>query len=140
MPAFDQCHEQVVRALQKDGWRLEQTAVKLFFDDRYAYVDMKVSRGINGNREQMLLVEVKCFPDKNSTTRDLYAAIGQYLVYRAMIRALDQSIEIYLSIPSSIFNEVFDDIVLHVIEESRINVVVINLETETIVKWIASQN
>ena len=23
MPAFDQCHEQVVRALQKDGWTLE---------------------------------------------------------------------------------------------------------------------
>ena len=138
MPAFDQCHEQVVHALQKEGWRLEQSSVSLFFDDRYAYVDMRVSRGSNGNHEQILLLEVKCFPDKDSTTRDLYTAIGQYLVYRAMIQELRKPYGIYLSIPHLIFDEIFDVSVMRVIQETRINIVVINLESETIVKWITS--
>jgi hypothetical protein len=99
---------------------------------------MRISRGSNGNLEQILLVEVKCFSDNDSTTRDLYTAIGQYLVYRAMIQELRQHYGIYLSIPHLIFDEIFDVPVMRVVEEIGLNIVVINLESEAVVKWITS--
>jgi XisH protein len=108
----------------------------LFLPPRVGYIDLRVSRGSNGQQEQMLLVEVKCFPDKESTTRDLYPSIGQYLVYRAMAQDADLPFPLYLSVPESIFDTIFDPSVMRVMNESKMNIIVINLEKETIVRWI----
>lgn len=86
MPALDHCHEQVLRALQNDGWRIEYTPVRIYLPYRTIYIDVGISQGTNGTRQQILVVEVKCFPDAYDTTRELYAAFGQYLIYRAMIK------------------------------------------------------
>ncbi len=134
--AFDVCHEQIVRALEKAGWHLESAPFKLVFEPRTVYVDVQMSRGVDGSREQIVLVEVKCFPDEHSTTRDLYAAIGQYLVYRAMLLELRMLHALYLAVPENSFDVVFDAIVMRVIGETQIKVVVVNLDSETVVRWI----
>jgi hypothetical protein len=36
MPAFDQCHEQVVHALEKDGWRITDGQIWLTTGKRNA--------------------------------------------------------------------------------------------------------
>jgi hypothetical protein len=136
--AFDVCHEQIVRALEKAGWRLESTPFKLAFEARTVYVDVQMSRGVDGSREQIVLVEVKCFPDEHSTTRDLYTAIGQYLVYRAMLMELGMPYVLYLAVPDNSFEVVFDAIVMRVIEETQIKIVVVNVNTEQVVRWIES--
>jgi hypothetical protein len=84
MPKLDQCHEQVVRALQKDGW-VVNTPYSLFVHKRRAYVDLSAMRQVNGTRQQILLVEVKCFADRKSSADELYGAIGQYIIYRMMM-------------------------------------------------------
>lgn len=134
--AFDVCHDQIVRALQKAGWRLENAPHRLHLEFRTVYVDARLSRGSNGRHEQVMLVEVKCFPDEDSTTKELYASIGQCLVYRAMIGRLDLPYSLYLAVPDSIFDKVFDSIVMQIIEETQIRVVVVNLESESVVQWI----
>jgi len=136
MSAFDQCHEQVVRALEKAGWEVVQSPFRLRLFYRFVYVDLEVARGTNGSREQMLLVEVKCFPDPKNTTRDLYTSIGQYLVYRAMIREKGLPHSVYLAVPETIFSAVFDPAVMQVVKDSQIKIVVVNLEEERIVQWI----
>jgi hypothetical protein len=134
--AVDNCHEQVVQALLKDGWHVEDSPVKLSLEARLAYVDVELSRGTNGSRQQIILVEVKCFPDQDSTTRDLYVSIGQYLVYRAMIVELGLPHTLYLSVPDNIFANVFDLSVMRVINESQIKIVVVNLDKERVTRWI----
>ncbi len=86
--AFDVCHEQIVHALEKEGWRVTKQQAKLNTTLRQIFVDIFAERGINGSRQQILLVEVKCFPDRESTTQELYISIGQYLIYRAVIAEL----------------------------------------------------
>jgi hypothetical protein len=122
--------------LEKEGWTLLSSPFKLVLPPRLVYIDLRVTRGINGSREQIIVVEVKCFPDQKATTRDLYATIGQYLVYRAMIIEADYPYSLYLAVPEHIFNGIFDTPVKRVIGESRIKLVVINVETETVVQWI----
>jgi hypothetical protein len=57
-----------------------------------------------------------------------------------MIQELRRPYSLYLSIPQNIFEEIFDVAVMRVITESKIDIVVINLELEVIVKWIKSSN
>ncbi len=134
--AVDTCHEQMVRALEKDGWHVEASPVKLSRGSRLAYVDVELSRSVNGSRQHMILVEIKCFPDQESTTRDLYVSLGQYLVYRAMLLEIGLSYILYLAVPENIFAAIFDVTVLRAITDSRINVVVINVPAEVVIKWI----
>jgi hypothetical protein len=139
MPAFDQCHEQVVHALQKEQWQVVKAPLRVQVDSRVAYIDVEMARGANGSREYMLLAEIKCLSGQDATTTELYEALGQYLVYRAMIfeRSLPHSV--YLAVPESEFNAIFDVSVMRVVNESQIRIVVVNLETERLVKWIETQ-
>ena len=134
--ALDTCHEQIVRALEKAGWNVASSPFKLILPSRLVYIDLRMSRGMNGSRDQIVLVEVKCFPDQKSTTRDLYTSIGQYLVYRAMIVQSEFPYSLYLAVPEHIFSVVFDTAVMQVVNESSIRIVVINVQTETVAQWI----
>lgn len=134
--ALDQCHPQVVRALEKDGWVIENEEYRLLLPSRVGYIDLRMSRGKNGHREQLMFVEVKCFPDEDSTTRDLYVSIGQYLVYRAMIDEIGLPDAIYLAVPEHIYEKVFDSAVTRVVSESKIKMIIVDIVTEAIVQWI----
>ena len=72
---------------------------RLLSDYRYGYADVELSRGTNGNRELIILIEIKCFPGEGSVTSDLYEAIGQYLIYRAMILDSRLPHALYLDVP-----------------------------------------
>jgi XisH protein len=65
MPKLDQCHDQIVRALEKEGWRVRPMQEQLYTPDRAAFIDIVASRGANGSSQEILLVEIKCFPNRN---------------------------------------------------------------------------
>ena len=65
-----------------------------------------------------------------------YTAIGQYLVYRAMLIEMNMTHSLYLCIPTLIFEELFDTSVIHVIRDSRIKIVVVDLASEKVTQWI----
>ncbi|MEM6530093.1 MAG: element excision factor XisH family protein, partial [Chloroflexota bacterium] len=88
MPAIDHCHEQVKHALQKENWSITSDPYTITLPDRFLYIDLEAQRGSNGQTEQIILVEVKCFSSVNRITHDLYVAIGQYVTYRVAITQL----------------------------------------------------
>ncbi len=136
MPAVDQCHEQVKRALQKDGWHITADPFPLFLTYRAAYIDLEATKGVNGTQEQIILVEVKCFAEGQAPTTQLYTAIGQYIVYRAMLAEEDINTSLFLSVPEATFDMVFDDVIKRVVGENAIRIVIVDLESEQIVRWI----
>ena len=136
MPAFDQCHGQVVRALEKDGWVIESQPVMYLIGRRRVFVDLQARRQVNGSGQQVMLVEVKCFPDPDSTTHELYAAIGQYIMYRAILKELAINVSLYLSIPEEVFEDIFDVVTQNAIRDNQIKLVIVNLGAERIIRWI----
>ncbi|MBC7810644.1 MAG: fatty-acid oxidation protein subunit alpha [Burkholderiales bacterium] len=136
MPALDQCHHQVVRALQKAGWIITNQPYNVSALDRQVYVDVRAVQSVNGHREQILLLEVKCFLDKLSITTELYIAVGQYIFYRTMLKELNDDTPLYLSVPETAYVEFFDEIVRRIMRENRIKLLIVDLKTETIVRWI----
>lgn len=136
MPQFDTCHHQVVSALQKDGWLIDAEQVVISTEKRQGFVDVRAAREVNGTRQQVMFVEVKCFPDRNSTTQELYIAIGQYIIYRAIMVESETVIPLYLAVPDEVFEAVFDSSVRWSIRESQIKLVIVDLDGEVIKKWI----
>jgi XisH protein len=85
MPKLDQCHNQIVRALEKDGWRVDAKPRRLVHQERLVFIDIRARRQINASGQQILLAEIKCFPDRDRTTLEVYIAFGQYIIYRALL-------------------------------------------------------
>jgi XisH protein len=136
MPMLDQCHEQVVRALQKDGWTVRPTPFYTGFDRRKVFIDIQALQQKNGSAQGIVVVEVKCFLDPHNITTDFYTAIGQYLVYRTILRQTQNAMPLYLAVSEIIFQTVFDETAHLILNESKIKVLVVDMNREKIVRWI----
>lgn len=135
MPALDDCHPQVVRALEKEGWHVEARPFQMKIQKRRIYIDLEATRQINGSKHHILLVEVKCFTGLHPTT-ELYQAVGQYLIYRAALAERNLVIPLFLFIPLTAYQQLFDVTVQRVSSECRIKWMVVDLLNEEIVEWI----
>ncbi len=135
MPRLDDCHEQVVHALESDGWRVDDRPRRLIHEERLVFIDIQAAKGINGSRQQILLAEVKCFPDRERTTQELYIAFGQYIVYRALLAQEEIDLPLYLAVPQDAYEPIFDSTVMRAISDNKVKLVIVNLETETISQW-----
>jgi hypothetical protein len=134
MPVLDSCHPQIVRALRKEGWRVEDKPRALRVNRRRVLVDVSASRITNTGVREILLAEVKCLSE-SSTTQELYTAIGQYLVYRTMLDQLEIRVPLYLAVPEAGYLSLFDSTIRQLVDDNRIKLVIVNLVTETIVAW-----
>ena len=79
---------QVVHALEKAGWRIAPNQLSLTTPMSELFVDIVARRRVEIGDQEMIVVEVKCFPAGSANTTELYTAIGQYLVYIHMQRFL----------------------------------------------------
>jgi len=134
--AFDVCHDQIVRALQNAGWRIEGESVQLAVEERTGFIDIRARRDANGSTQQVLYVEVKCFQDENRATTELYTALGQYMVYRTMLNRINLSMPLYLAVPEATFTKIFDSVIMEIVGNNRMKLMIVKLEEETIVQWI----
>jgi hypothetical protein len=85
MSRQDFCHNQIIHALQNDGWDVDDRQFRLRLPSRLIFIDIHATKNSNGHRENVLLAEVKCFPERRADTTDLYQALGQYILYRSVL-------------------------------------------------------
>jgi hypothetical protein len=107
MPALDSCHMQIVHALEKAGWQVAPNQLGLTTAMSELFVDIVARRRVEIGDQEMIVVEIKCFPPGSANTTELYTAIGQYLVYRELLIANNFDSPLYLAVPSSIYETVF---------------------------------
>jgi hypothetical protein len=136
MPALDRCHPQVVRALEMAGWVVGPKPVSIGTVMNTLFADLEAERRVGDNIERIILVEVKCFADSDTMMNDVYTALGQYLIYRSLIRQLYPSRAIYLAIPNFAYHGVFTKIAMPVVKEAAIKLLVIDLVDEVIEQWL----
>jgi hypothetical protein len=135
MPALDKCHPQIVRAMEKDGWQVDPLPHPLRVQNRRVFVDISATRRVNGSGKRVLLAEVKCFAQIDSTTQELYTAIGQYLIYLTMLSQRGIDTPLYLVIPEHVYQLVFDSTVELAFNNYGIKAIIVDLDQERIVQW-----
>jgi len=131
MPALDKCHDQVVRALEKEGWTVASKPISLVAPERHPPL---ADIGAQREGDEIIVVKVKCFADDE--LYELYTAIGQYLVYRSLIRRANKTQKLYLAIPSSAYHGIFRQLGMSIVAETGIKMIVVNMNSEVIEKWL----
>jgi hypothetical protein len=130
MPAIDKCHDQFVRAMQKDGWKVELQPYTIVVKGRRFYIDVRLRK----NRNWIIVVEVKCF--SGDELLELYIAIGQYLLYRSMLEQLGIQRPLYLAVPKTAYSGILKDIAMPLISSLRINLIVVDMKKEKVEEWL----
>ena len=141
MPAIDHCEPAIVRALQRAGWVVTDQPLTIRADTGrlgYIYADLRLQQNVTDG-DAIVVVEVKCFESADRFLDDFYRAVGQYIVYRNAIRLQGETIPVYLALPWIPFQRYFGSkLIQAALDDVRIDLIVVNLDTEEIVQWITS--
>ncbi|NJN60873.1 MAG: fatty-acid synthase [Coleofasciculaceae cyanobacterium RL_1_1] len=135
MPRRDLYHDTVKNALIKDGWTITHDPLTLGDADLRVYADLCVTKSTNTDAQISLTIEVKVFGTSSHAT-ELEKAVGQYVLYRSILRHKDSPIQTYLAIPTQIYRTFFQhQIVQNLIQDEQIRLLIFNPATETIEQW-----
>ncbi|MBE9042130.1 XisH family protein [Oscillatoriales cyanobacterium LEGE 11467] len=139
MPAKDLYHDRVRSALIKDGWRITRDTYQIKFKEIKLYADLAAETMFAAERDRkQIIVEVKSFLGA-SRVRDFEAAIGQYILYRLYLSQIFPEATVYLAINSDIYRSFFlKEAIEFVIKELNIQLIIVDIDREVIVRWINS--
>jgi hypothetical protein len=132
LPAKDRCQDEVVRALQKDGWQVNTKPPRLNVMDIYVHIDLEARKP-----DEHLYIEVKYFPGYNDS-QELYISFGQYVIYREILAKVLPNAVLYLAVPKEVYENVFTDTIRSTAFNNRVQMIVVDIESEVIVQWISS--
>ncbi|MCK5898359.1 MAG: hypothetical protein KAG06_04740 [Methylococcales bacterium] len=83
-----------------------------------------------------MAVEIKSFL-QNSTLTEFYQALGQFLSYKQALKIEEPDRELYLAVPTSIYNGFFQQLVVQKITQTyQLKILVYNPKTEELDRWI----
>jgi len=137
MPAYDRFHNVVRHALVKDGWTITHDPLRLNVGERSLQVDLGAERLLGAERgTERIAVEIKSFGGA-SDIADLHLAIGQYVVYRALLDQTEPDRVLFLAVPVAALYGVFEeDIGQVLIRRESLRLFGFDPVMEEIVQWI----
>jgi XisH protein len=138
VPARDIYHQIVKEALIKANWTITHDPFPLSWAKRNLSIDLGAEQLFAAEqRERKIAVEVKSFL-RESRIADLEQALGQYTLYKDILKRTEPERELYLALPLSAFGELFegDKFAQILLENNRLKLLVYNPQTEEIVQWL----
>lgn len=137
MPVRDIYHNCVKNALIKDGWTITHDPLRLSWGGKDMYVDLGVEQLLAAEKAgRRIAVEIKSFVG-DSAVDDLEKAVGQYVLYRAVLVEREPDRVLYLAVPKDILQDIFEEpLGALLLKHNLAQVVGFDPATEVIVKWI----
>ncbi|GCL43424.1 XisH family protein [Anabaena sp. FACHB-1250] len=137
MPAKDIYHDGFKNALLKDGWQIIRDPYTIRYEGLKLFADLAGKKLFSAQKEDTnIVVEIKSFLSL-SLIHEFQCALGQYILYRTLLRQLHPDYRVYLAIEQEAYETFFQTKGIQlVIEEYKILLIVINIVQEEIVQWI----
>lgn len=136
MAAKDIFHQQVRRALEKDGWTVTDDPLMVFWPrtDKPLHPDGEQLLGAMKDTATIAVI-VTSFLGASQIT-DLQYALGQFVVCRSSLHANDPARSLLLAIREDVFLALFQEPeVQELCSQEQIRLLVFNSLREEIVKW-----
>lgn len=135
--AQDAYHQEVRRALVKDGWTITDDPFYILYKGTRAYADLAAEKPMAAQKgERKIVVEIKVFGTPSPMT-ELERAVGQYGIYRTFLKRLSPERELFLAIALDIWQDFFlKPAVQDIVADHQISILVFNPEIEEVVQWI----
>ena len=136
MPKLDIIHNAVKNALIKDGWTITHDPFIIEYKELTLYADLAAERPIAAERAgRKIVVEVKSFVGA-SKIQDLKIGLGQYEIYVSLLEITDPKRKLYVAISEKVYDDFFTlESIQVIINRLQVPLIVVNPETEEIVKW-----
>ena len=139
MPALDFYHDAVKNALTKDGWTITHDPLTLRWGRKDLFVDLGAQKLLAAKKgDRRIAVEIKSFLGRSEVT-DLEKALGQYILYRDIMRELEseKDRELYLAVHRAVYVDVFQEpFGKLLIDNGHLRVIVFDEQKEEILRWI----
>ena len=137
MPAKDQYHDCVRQALIKDGWVITHDPLRLSWGGKDLYVDLGAVQLLAAEKgERRIAVEIKSFLG-DSEIDDLEKALGQFVLYRAVLAARQPGWVLFLAVPEDVARDVFDaPLGRLMVADQSVRIFGFDSKSEVITRWI----
>ncbi len=137
MSAKDKFHEIVKTALQKDQWIVTHDPYPLQAGSFNLAIDIGAEKIIAAEQKgRKIAVEIKSFRSP-SRIADFYNALGQFISYRSALKLQDKDRQLYLGVPSDIYEEFFQtSFIQELVQENQVYLLTYNIEQEVIERWL----
>lgn len=139
MPADDVIKPNVVNALVKDGWTITHDPYRIEVGTDNLYVDVAAERTLVGAQRgvEYIAVEVKSFLAQ-SILREFQLALGQFLLYRSAMKRTDPERRLIVAVSDTVYANLMERTAVGlVLNDQDVPFLVVQLETEEIVRWIS---
>jgi hypothetical protein len=137
MARLDKIHEAVKNALKNDGRAITHDPLTFLLEKQRVLIDLAAEKLFTAEKEgRKIAVVVKSFLSV-AKMNEFYGAIGQYDVYSVYLEEFDPERKLFLAISQEIFQDFFERRAVQLVtQKKRIAILVVNIETEEIVKWV----
>jgi XisH protein len=138
MPTKDIYHDAVKNALVKDGWKVTHDPLRLTWGGKDMYVDLGAERLLAAEKAgQQIAVEIKSFVG-DSEMDDLEKALGQYVLYRAVLAEREPNRALYLAVPKDVLDIFEQPLGKLLLKNNLAQVIGFDPQAEVILQWIPS--
>lgn len=137
MPRRDLLHDSCKNALIKAGWRITHDPYAILRGRQRLFIDLAAEILLAAEKEgRKIAVEVKSMLGTNEMP-ELERALGQYVLYRSLLRRREPDRKLYLAITDAAWIEHFDlaegrDL----IDDESLRLIVFDPGREEIEQWI----
>ena len=137
MSRRDSLHESARRTLEKDGWTITDDPLVLVLEQTLLKADLGAEKFLAAQKaSEKIAIEIKDF-DSPSVISELKKTMGQLQLYQWALEAQEPERKLFLAVSESIYIKHFQKPIFKlVIERNKINLLVYNIESEEIVRWI----
>ncbi len=135
--ARDLFHGIVRSALEKDGWTITDDPLSIRCGGVDIQIDLGVQKLIAAEKgTEKIAVEIKNFVSASKIS-EFHMALGQFINYRTALRSEDPERILYLAVPLAVYNDFFNlPFTQIVISENKLKIIIYNVDTAEIVKWL----
>lgn len=137
MPPRDLYHDNVREALIKDGWTITHDPFMIEFDDLRVFADLGAEKLFAAEKSgRRIVIEVKVFSGP-SPVADLEVALGQYGLYRSLLKQKGELRDVYLAVADDVYNDFLQQATITgVLADQHVKLLVFQPGNAEVVQWI----
>ncbi|MEZ4706261.1 MAG: element excision factor XisH family protein [Caldilineaceae bacterium] len=137
MPRYDLYHEPVKRALIKDGWSITADPFTLEYKELRVLADLAAEKALAAEKQgRKIAIEIKVFGSA-SPISELEKAIGQYGLYRSLLKRLEPERELFLAVAQDVYVDFLQQAaVQEVLADHQMRLLIFEPVLEEIIAWI----
>lgn len=137
MPRRDAYHQAVKQSLIRDGWTITHDPLVVRYKGLRVYIDLAAEKV---SPDSKIAIEVKVFGG-NSTVDDFEKAVGQYSLYRDILRRKKIKRELFLAIGRKAYKKLGRiPALLESAGDQKLHLLIFDERSEEVVEWIRQQN